>query len=265
MAGHDKKTKQRKYEKQERSRKGDQTDVVPRKTDKKHKGHGEAPLDDELREAIKKAKDLSSNIKDIRDELNILKATAQYQRDVQEGVYKDQVLRADLSAAHVVNDIREMDSVADRIQAALPLSFLSSLFALDVASFQQAPAWAFAVIFSVSIAIFIPLTGAAMYSERVAGFTSKLFEFVRDSSRIEGKDDESDLSTKESSRNIRSNRNKFMSSAPSDASLKTSAVLEAPHADFPMRRQGVNVRKQPTVAGTQLAHAGFGRNGNISS
>lgn len=28
----------------------------------------------------------------------------------------------------------------------LPLSFLSSLFALDVASFQQAPAWAFYII-----------------------------------------------------------------------------------------------------------------------
>lgn len=40
----------------------------------------------------------------------------------------------------------------------LPLSFLSSLFALDVASFQQAPSWAFAVIcmFPAPVSIFTP-------------------------------------------------------------------------------------------------------------
>lgn len=60
----------------------------------------------------------------------------QYQRDVQEGMYWGQggkemvengndmrrILRADLSAEHIVNDIKEMDVVAERIQAAVSMS-----------------------------------------------------------------------------------------------------------------------------------------------
>ncbi|KAK7710270.1 hypothetical protein SLS64_005854 [Diaporthe eres] len=98
--------------------------------------NGEISADVALRKAAQKAQDLSNAIKDIRDELNILKATAQYQQDVQEALYMSQEgitsanqkgplmdriqrLWANLSAAHVANDIREMDSVADRIQAAV--------------------------------------------------------------------------------------------------------------------------------------------------
>ncbi|RMJ13281.1 hypothetical protein BHE90_006667 [Fusarium euwallaceae] len=141
-------------------------------------------------------------IKDIRDELNILKSAAQHQRTVEEGLTGGS-LDVDLAAAYIVKDLREMDNSAERIQSAinttlsllqsesanlqatlsleqselsnrladlarrqgktlmvftivtilfLPLSFLSSLFALDVASFLQAPGWAFAVIFAVSFA-----------------------------------------------------------------------------------------------------------------
>lgn len=89
-----------------------------------------------MREAVKKAEELSTKIKDIRDELNILRAAAQYQRDVQERMYmghsggkeislggKDRrrVLGADLSGEHVVNDIIEMDIVANRIQEAVSI------------------------------------------------------------------------------------------------------------------------------------------------
>lgn len=112
-------------------------------TDENSEWSGEISADDELRKATKKAQDLSNDIKDIRDELNILKATAQYQQDVQEALYMSherrrmsqeggpspsqkgalmdriQRIQANLSAAHVVNDIKEMDSVADRIQAAV--------------------------------------------------------------------------------------------------------------------------------------------------
>ncbi|KAF5962343.1 Het6 heterokaryon incompatibility protein [Fusarium bulbicola] len=132
--------------------------------------------------AIKKAKDLYCDIKDVRDELNILKSVAQYQQIVQRGLSKD-VDESRFSSSYVVKDLRELDSIAERIQLAinttlslqqsevanrqateatrqgktvmnftfatvlfLPLSFLSSLFALDVASFQEAPAWAFYVI-----------------------------------------------------------------------------------------------------------------------
>lgn len=102
-------------------------------------------VDDELRKATQTAQDLSNKIKDVRDELNILKAAAQYQQDVQEALAlymslertrmsqegvpnssqnvslmeRTQRLQTNLSAAYVVNDIREMDSVADRIQAAV--------------------------------------------------------------------------------------------------------------------------------------------------
>lgn len=70
--------------------------------------------------AIRKAEDLSSRIKDIRDELNILKAVAQYQRDVQREMQKLRGSQeAGLSASHVVNDIKEMDKVADRIQTSV--------------------------------------------------------------------------------------------------------------------------------------------------
>lgn len=121
QAGKDKKTKKRKDEKKKQSRGGDEAKVPLGKTDNKHKRKRETSPDGELREAIKKAEKLSSDIKDIRDELNILKATAQYQRDVQHGMDMGRVQKADLSAAHVVNDIIEMDNVADRIQAAVSM------------------------------------------------------------------------------------------------------------------------------------------------
>lgn len=128
---------------QKHSFRGDHAGVSLSKTDNNDERNGEISADDELRKATKKAQDLSNDIKDIRDELNILKATAQYQQDVQEALYMSQErvrmsqegilrssqkgpmmdrfqrLQANLSAAHVVNDIREMDSVADRIQAAV--------------------------------------------------------------------------------------------------------------------------------------------------
>ncbi|KAF4462854.1 ankyrin unc44 [Fusarium albosuccineum] len=155
--------------------------------------------DDEIRKAIKKAEKLYCDIKDVRDELNILKSAAQYQRAVQRGLAGDKVKDADLSATYVVNDIAEMDIVAHRIQSAqseianfqaalaakqaslatdqgkilmaftfatllfLPLSFLSSLFALDVNSFQQTPGWAFAVIFLVAATTCIILVFLAIH------------------------------------------------------------------------------------------------------
>ncbi|CZR43998.1 uncharacterized protein FPRO_13806 [Fusarium proliferatum ET1] len=140
--------------------------------------------------AIKKAKDLYCDIKDVRDELNILKSVAQYQQIVQRGLASKEVDESRFSSTYVVKDLRELDSIAERIQLVinttlslqqsqvanrqateatrqgktvmtftfatvlfLPLSFLSSLFALDAASFQQAPAWAFYIIFLVSIGI----------------------------------------------------------------------------------------------------------------
>ncbi|KAF5720983.1 ankyrin [Fusarium mundagurra] len=152
--------------------------------------------------AIKKAKDLYCDIKDVRDELNILKSVAQYQQIVQRGLAGKEVDESRFSSTYVVKDLKELDSIAQRIQSAqsevanrqateatrqgktvmtftfatvlfdplfhqLPLSFLSSMFALDVASFQEAPAWAFYVIFFVSMGISAILGFSVFYWDNI--------------------------------------------------------------------------------------------------
>lgn len=117
-------------------------------SDSGEKWSGETSLDEQLRRVTQRAHDLSSGIKDIRDELNILQAVGKYQKDIQEALYMrparvhesqglpgssakepltdpTQRLQPNVDAAYVVNDIREMDLVADRIQASV--SILQSL------------------------------------------------------------------------------------------------------------------------------------------
>ncbi|KAK2675010.1 Ankyrin repeat [Fusarium oxysporum f. sp. vasinfectum] len=161
----------------------------------------------DISSAIQKAKDLYCDIKDVRDELNILKSVAQYQQIVQRGLAGKGVDESRFSSTYVVKDVKELDSIAERIQSAinttlslqqsevanrqateatrqgktvmtftfatvlfLPLSFLSSLFALDVASFQEAPAWAFYIIFFVSIGISAILGFSVFYWEDIRHF-----------------------------------------------------------------------------------------------
>ncbi|KAE9580141.1 hypothetical protein CGMCC3_g3833 [Colletotrichum fructicola] len=175
-------------------------------------------MDDKLGKTTIEAKKLSEKVKDILDELSILEATVQYQQDVQRAMRRQNIpkpmskrdiqkakikqndLETGITTTYIINDIKGMESVADRIHTAvnttlslqqsevanlqaklsikhaelaaqqgrvlmvftvvtilfLPMSFLTSLFALDVASFEQAPAWALVVIFLVSLALFIP-------------------------------------------------------------------------------------------------------------
>ncbi|KAI8275053.1 hypothetical protein K4K59_010359 [Colletotrichum sp. SAR11_240] len=130
------------------------------------------------------------DIKDIRDELNILKTVATFQRKV--------------------HDIREMDRFAEQTQEAvkttltlvesdianlqgmdavkqgkivliftlvtvwfLPLSFLTSLFALDVASFLTAPAWSLYVIFVVPL-LFLLVAIAYVWKLEIVQYYSKM-------------------------------------------------------------------------------------------
>jgi hypothetical protein len=68
---------------------------------------------------VQKAKDLYHDIKDVRDELNILRSVAQLQEIVQKGLAgKD----ADVLSTYVVKEIAELDSVADRIQSAVSIT-----------------------------------------------------------------------------------------------------------------------------------------------
>lgn len=68
--------------------------------------------------AIKKAERMYCEIKDIRDELNILKSAVQHQRTVEAGLHR-RSLDGDLTAAYIVNDLKEMDNSAERIQSAV--------------------------------------------------------------------------------------------------------------------------------------------------
>ncbi|KAF4436098.1 ankyrin unc44 [Fusarium acutatum] len=163
-----------------------------------------ASTDEEIRDAIRRTEHLFTDIKDVRDELNVLKAIVQYQKIVERGLAGENVKDTDLLAENILGDIKEMEVVAERIQLAvnatlclqqneianfqatlattqgktvmaftfatvlfLPLSFLSSLFALDVASFQKAPAWVFYVILLVSAAISLFLAFAAYHWEQL--------------------------------------------------------------------------------------------------
>ncbi|KAI3551249.1 hypothetical protein CSPX01_01166 [Colletotrichum filicis] len=148
----------------------------------------------------RKAAELLFEIKDIRDELNILRTIAEYQRKVQSSM-DDTALELlnvhnpefdrDSNAKYVKNDIDELDRLAKNIQGSLqttlqlhesevanyqageataqgnrimvftyvtvgfvPLSFLTSLFALDVETFLKTPWWCLVVIFVVPVLFF---------------------------------------------------------------------------------------------------------------
>ncbi|KAF4499446.1 het-6-heterokaryon incompatibility [Fusarium agapanthi] len=90
-----------------------ETNVQATQTTTQTHSHGH-----DISAAIKKAKDLYCDIKDVRDELNILKSVAQYQQIVQRGLASKDVDESRFSSTYVVKDLRELDSIAERIQLA---------------------------------------------------------------------------------------------------------------------------------------------------
>ncbi|KAF4490740.1 hypothetical protein CGGC5_v002443 [Colletotrichum fructicola Nara gc5] len=150
--------------------------------DRKNKGKSTEQTMGHLSSTLGKVARQLCDIKDIRDELNILKTVATFQRKVQYQMAGPSA-NGDLETDYILSDIREMDRFAEQTQEAvkttltlvesdianlqgmeavkqgkivliftlvtvwfLPLSFLTSLFALDVASFLTAPAWSLYVI-----------------------------------------------------------------------------------------------------------------------
>jgi len=88
-----------------------------------------SPLSQEkMRESILKAKRLFSDIKDVRDELNILRAAARFQKGVQRSLYGGTVKDADLSADFVESGIQEIEAVAARIQSAVSVTTLNKIY-----------------------------------------------------------------------------------------------------------------------------------------
>ncbi|KAK1522972.1 hypothetical protein CPAR01_14515 [Colletotrichum paranaense] len=171
---------------------GVQSDPTPRETHLADSERGDAndiySLDFE--KSTRNAAKLLYDIKDVRDELNILRTIADYQKRVQRkliGTVPDHTPDAttnwdeDETAAYVMNDIEELDKLAKKTEDALnttitilesetandqgkrvmvftlvtvfflPLSFLSSLFALDVNNFLEAPWWSLVIIFVVPL------------------------------------------------------------------------------------------------------------------
>ncbi|RSL93591.1 hypothetical protein CEP52_013157 [Fusarium oligoseptatum] len=142
-----------------------------------------------LQDALHKVSVQLCQIKDIRDELNILKSIARFQRKVQSTMAGSKT-KEELSSYYLLRDIDELDKVSNQTQEAIktaltlqesdiarfqaeianlqaseavrqgngafmfglvtvwfvPLSFLTSLFALDVESFMKTPGWTFCVI-----------------------------------------------------------------------------------------------------------------------
>ncbi|KAI1439371.1 hypothetical protein F5Y02DRAFT_424078 [Annulohypoxylon stygium] len=159
--------------------------------------------------AISEAAGLSCDIKDILDELNILKTIATHQHTVQTQL-SNVLTNSDISkaatlpdleysAARIIDDIEAMDRAADRIHSAvdtilaleqnesanklatiandqniesvkqgqtlmtftiittifLPLSFLSSMFALDYDASQKTPGKVYGIIVGVAVGVFL--------------------------------------------------------------------------------------------------------------
>ncbi|KAI1071858.1 hypothetical protein LB507_005427 [Fusarium sp. FIESC RH6] len=154
---------------------------------------------EELDRALGEGASQLHRIKDVRDELNILKTIAKYQLIVRSKMAGETRRREDLIAAYVLGDIIELDNNANQLHDAfistislqeselanfqaqqavkqgktvmvftvvtvwfLPMSFLTSLFALDVSSFLQAPAWALIIVFTVPL-LFLAAAGVYMY------------------------------------------------------------------------------------------------------
>ncbi|KAJ4127730.1 hypothetical protein NW768_008002 [Fusarium equiseti] len=159
---------------------------------------------EELDRALGEGATQLHRIKDVRDELNILKTIAKYQLTVRSKMAGETRRREDLIAAYMLGDIIELDNNAKQMHDAfistislqeselanfqaqeavkqgktvmvftvvtvwfLPLSFLTSLFALDVSSFLEAPPWALVIVFTVPL-LFLAAAGVYMYHvERV--------------------------------------------------------------------------------------------------
>ncbi|KAI8183547.1 Ankyrin-3 [Colletotrichum sp. SAR 10_86] len=97
----------------------------------------------DIAEATAEAEGLSRRVKDILDELSMLEVTVQYQQDVQKamrtkkvqrGNAKHGVLETDLTATYIINDIKRLNSVAER--AHLAVNTTLSLHQSEVANLQ---------------------------------------------------------------------------------------------------------------------------------
>ncbi|KAL3451732.1 hypothetical protein BJX65DRAFT_268497 [Aspergillus insuetus] len=160
---------------------------------------------------------LLGHVKDMRDELNMIRAIVSDQETVQRGLDEE-----DCSAVRIISDLEEMDRATQRVYKAveatltleqnvialtqseetiqqgrilmaftvatiifLPMSFLVSLFNVDITVFphnrsgdlQYTPGWVFPIIFGVSAVIWIPLILYAFRSQVLGSVNSIALRF----------------------------------------------------------------------------------------
>ncbi|KAI2773948.1 hypothetical protein F4815DRAFT_398683 [Daldinia loculata] len=82
-----------------------------------------------------KAEELFGEIKDIRDELGIIKAIVNYQKNVQRKLFHGDPTDSGLAAKYIIDDIAEMERLAGRIQSAVNSTL--SLLQSEIANFQS--------------------------------------------------------------------------------------------------------------------------------
>ncbi|OTB14069.1 hypothetical protein K445DRAFT_319265 [Daldinia sp. EC12] len=145
-----------------------------------------------------------------------MKFIVKYQNTVQHKLFDKTPTDPDLTTNRILDSINEMDSIASKIQSTvdsrlfllqnkianlqaeesatqgknmmvftlitavfLPLSFLTSLFALDIESFEKAPAWVFKVIFGVSFPFAALVIYALYFHPYVMATTKPIREYTK--------------------------------------------------------------------------------------
>ncbi|SPJ73361.1 uncharacterized protein FTOL_03091 [Fusarium torulosum] len=149
-----------------------------------------------LKDTLKKMSEQLRHIKDIRDELNILMSIARFQRKVKTTLTLQESEIASFQAQIANRQANESTKQGEESVKQgkivlvftlitvwfLPLSFLTSLFALDVASFMKAPAWALYIIFLVP-SIFLGSAVAYVWKTQIKGFLKTLRDKANGSSK----------------------------------------------------------------------------------
>ncbi|PKS06261.1 hypothetical protein jhhlp_007007 [Lomentospora prolificans] len=163
--------------------------------------------------SVREAADLLRNVKDIRDELNILRVIVSYQKMVQELLPMPAgIAHNDRHARSIVGDIEELDKVAKKIEGAVNATLSLEQSAIAIAqsdeSVQQGrtlmaftiitilfqreedgdlsytPEWIFPKLFGLSFAVWVPTLVWAFYSGKVIEFFSNFRQRLGVSAKV---------------------------------------------------------------------------------
>ncbi|CZS75245.1 unnamed protein product [Fusarium graminearum] len=169
--------------------------------------------DDKLESILTQASQLACDIKDLRDELNMLRSIVNSQLTVQKEMPGNTKGSSSITGQYFSKDLEELENVAKTTQESvdtiltlaeteiandqarqatrqgrtmmvftvvtilfLPLSFLSSLFALSDKPFAQTPSWVHVIIWTVSFTFFVPVASIALFSDAAAKQWNRIWD-----------------------------------------------------------------------------------------